>query len=47
MGNQASSGNDGVNNGSAGANKLKGFMRTTGLLGLSKAELDERCRPSG
>jgi len=26
---------------------MSGFMRTTGMLGLSKAELDERCRPSG
>lgn len=41
MGNQPSSGDGG------GGKKMGGFMRTTGMLGLSKAELDERCRPSG
>lgn len=41
MGNQQSG--DGSNNTRTGGR----FMRTTGLLGLSKSELDERCKPSG
>ncbi|CAB9500239.1 May negatively regulate the SNF1 kinase (By similarity) [Seminavis robusta] len=45
MGNQPSSG-EGGGVGSTTSNKVRGFMGK-GLLGLSKAELDERCRPSG
>jgi hypothetical protein len=26
---------------------LKNFLRQSGALGLSKTELDERCKPSG
>jgi hypothetical protein len=37
----------GSGNGIRGAAALRNLWRTNNALGLSKAELDERCRPSG
>jgi len=44
MGNQASG--DGHGN-THSSRPVRGFMRPAGVLGLSRSELDERCKPSG
>lgn len=47
MGNQTSSETGDVTSTTVRLPNIKHFLRQSGALGLSKSELDERCKPSG